>query len=198
VILTPKIIARLVAIVIVGVILQISFFSRVALFHVSPDVLPALVAVLGLLGGTMAGAVAGFSVGFLLDCLLIAPLGGGSLVLLGVGYLAGLFRERFEIHSPLVPPLLCMVLTLLAELGFGAVELMLGIDAPVSPLVIRDILLKSIFAFFLGWAIYVGLRRALRPALVEEPTARRSRRPEGRRRRRPEMRRGRRPRVLGA
>ncbi|MGN6665011.1 MAG: rod shape-determining protein MreD [Solirubrobacterales bacterium] len=176
-ILTPKILARLVAIVVVGVILQLSFFSRVALFHVSPDILPSLVVVLGLLGGTMTGAVCGFSVGLLLDCLLIVPLGGGSLVLLTAGYLAGLFRERFEIHSPLVPPLLCMVLTLFAELGFGAVELMLGIDAPVSPLVIRDMLLKSIFAFFLGWAIYAGLRRALRPALVEEPMVRRGRRP---------------------
>ncbi|MGN6217639.1 MAG: rod shape-determining protein MreD [Solirubrobacterales bacterium] len=176
-ILTPKILARLVAIIVIGVILQLSFFSQVALFHVSPDVLPSLVVVLGLLGGTMTGAVCGFSVGFLLDCLLIVPLGGGSLVLLTAGYLAGLFRERFEIHSPLVPPLLCMVLTLFAELGFGAVELMLGIDAPVSPLVIRDMLLKSIFAFFLGWAIYAGLRRALRPALVEEPMVRRGRRP---------------------
>ncbi|MGN6255285.1 MAG: rod shape-determining protein MreD [Solirubrobacterales bacterium] len=176
-ILTPKILARLVAIVVVGVILQLSFFSRVALFHVSPDILPSLVVALGLLGGTMTGAVCGFSVGLLLDCLLIVPLGGGSLVLLTAGYLAGLFRERFEIHSPLVPPLLCMVLTLFAELGFGAVELMLGIDAPVSPLVIRDMLLKSIFAFFLGWAIYAGLRRALRPALVEEPMVRRGRRP---------------------
>jgi rod shape-determining protein MreD len=177
VILTPNILARLVAIVVAGVILQLSFFSQVALFHVSPDALPALVVVLGLLGGSLTGAVCGFSVGFLLDCLLIVPLGGGSLVLLATGYLAGLFRERFEIHSPLVPPLLCMGLTLFAELGFGAVEAMLGIDAPVSPLVIRDILLKSIFAFFLGWAIYALLRRALRPALVEEATLRRSRRP---------------------
>jgi rod shape-determining protein MreD len=177
VILTPKIVARLVAIGIVGVILQLSFFSQVALFHVSPDVLPSLVVVLGLLGGSMTGAVSGFSVGLLLDCLLIVPLGGGSLVLLATGYLAGLFRERFEIHSALVPPLLCMVLTLFAELGFGAVELMLGIDAPVSTLVIRDVLLKSIFAFFLGWGIYVGLRRVLRPALVEEPLVRRRRRP---------------------
>jgi rod shape-determining protein MreD len=176
-ILTPNIVARLVAIIVAGVLLQLGFFSQVALFHVSPDVLPALVVALGLLGGSMAGAVSGFSAGLLLDCLLIAPLGGGSLVLLATGYLAGLFRERFEIHSPLVPPLLCMVLTLFAELGFGAVELMLGIDAPVSTLVIRDILLKSIFAFFAGWAIYVGLRRALRPALVEEPALRRSRRP---------------------
>ena len=197
-ILTPNIVARLVAIVIVGVLLQLGFFSQVALFHVSPDVLPSLVVVLGLLGGTLTGAVCGFSVGLLLDCLLIAPLGGGSLVLLGVGYAAGLFRERFEIHSPLVPPLLCMGLTLLAELGFGAVELMLGLnEATVSPLVIRDLLLKSIFAFFLGWAIYALLRRVLRPALVEEPTARRAAR---RRRVRRPLRpgRGRRPRTMGA
>jgi rod shape-determining protein MreD len=191
VILTPKIVARLAAILIAGVILQLSFFSRVALFHVSPDVLPSLVAVLGLLGGTMSGAVCGFSVGLLLDCLLIVPLGGGSLVLLATGYLAGLFRERFEIHSPLVPPLLCMVLTVFAELGFGAVELTLGIDAPVSPLVIRDIVLKAIFAFFLGWATYGILRRALRPALVEEPMLRRRRRP-----RVPRASRGRRARAL--
>ena len=51
-ILTPKILARLVAIVVLGVLLQLSFFSQVALFHVSPDVLPALVVSLGLLGGT--------------------------------------------------------------------------------------------------------------------------------------------------
>jgi rod shape-determining protein MreD len=177
VILTPNILARIVAIVIGGVILQLSFFSQVALFHVSPDLLPALVVVLGLLGGSLTGAVCGFSAGFLLDCLLIVPLGGGSLVLIAVGYLAGLFRERFEIHSPLVPPLLCMGLTLFAELGFGAVEMMLGFDAPVSTLIVRDILLKSIFAFFGGWGIYIGVRRALRPALVEEPMLRRNRRP---------------------
>lgn len=176
-ILTPNILARLVAIVIGGVILQLSFFSQVALFHVSPDVLPALVVALGLLGGSLTGAVCGFSVGLLLDCLLIAPLGGSSLVLLATGYLAGLFRERFEIHSALVPALLCMGLTLFAELGFGAVELMLGVDAPISALVIRDMLLKSVFAFFLGGAIYLGVRRALRPALVEEPMVRRRRRP---------------------
>ena len=76
-----------------------------------------------------------------------------------------------------MPPLLCMGLTLFAELGFGAVQLMLGIDAPVSVLIVRDMLLKSVYAFFLGWPIYLGVRRALRPALVEEPTVRRRRQP---------------------
>jgi rod shape-determining protein MreD len=171
-ILTPKIFARIVAIVIIGVLLQLSFFSQVALFHTSPDVLPALVVSLGLLGGSMTGVVTGFSIGFLVDCLLIEPLGASSLVLLSTGYLAGLFRERFEIHSPLVAPLLCMGLTLFAELAFGALQLLLGLDATVSVLVVRDMLIKSVFAFFLGWPIYLGVRRALRPALVEDSSAR--------------------------
>jgi rod shape-determining protein MreD len=176
-IVTPKIFIRLAVIVILGVLLQLSFFSRVALFHTSPDILPALVVVLGLLGGSMTGAVAGFSIGILVDGLLVEELGGSSLVLLGIGYLAGLFRERFEMHSALMPPLLCMGLTLVAELGFAVVQLMLGVDAPISPLIVRDILLKSIFAFFLGWPIYLGVRRALRPALVEESRVRRRRQP---------------------
>jgi rod shape-determining protein MreD len=176
-IVTPSIFARLAAIAIIGVLLQLSFFSRVSLFGVSPDVLPALVVALGLLGGAMTGAVAGFSIGLLVDCLLVQTLGGSSLVLLATGYTAGLFRERFEIHSALVPPLLCMGLTLFAELGFAAVQLMLGVDAPVSPLIARDLLLKSIFAFFLGWPIYLGVRRALRPALVEESKVTRRRQP---------------------
>ena len=103
----------------------------------------------------------------------MAPLGATSLVLLSVGYLAGLYRERFDITSSLTPPLLCMGLTLLAELGFGAVQLLLGVDAPLSPLVIRDLLVKSIYAFFLGWPIFLGIRRVLRPALITERAVRR-------------------------
>lgn len=176
-IVTPKIFVRIAAIAVLGVLLQLSFFSRVALFGTSPDILPALVVVLGLLGGAMTGAVAGFAIGFLVDGMLAESLGGTALVLLGTGYLAGLFRERFEIRSPLVPPLLCMGMTLFAELGFAAVQLTLGVDAPISPLVVRDMLLKSIFAFFLGWPIYLGVRRALRPALVEESKVTRRRQP---------------------
>jgi hypothetical protein len=108
---------------------------------------------------------------------LVEALGATTLVQLSAGYLAGLFRERFEIHSALVPPLLCMALTLFSELGFAAVQVLLGVDAPVSSLIARDILLKSLYAFFLGWPIYIGVRRALRPALVEEPKVQRRRQP---------------------
>jgi rod shape-determining protein MreD len=176
-ILTPKIVARIAAIGFLGVLLQLSFFSRVELFHVSPDVLPALVVCLALLGGSLTGAVSGFAIGIFVDCLLVEAMGITSLVLLGTGYLAGLFRERFEFQGSLVPALLCMGLTLVAELGFGAIQLLLGVDAPVSLLIVRDMLLKSVYAFFLGWPLYLLVRRALRPALVEEPKVQRRRQP---------------------
>lgn len=176
-IVTPKIFARLVAIAVLAVLLQLCFFSRVHVLGVSADILPVVVVSLGLLGGSMTGAVAGFSLGLLVDCLLVAPLGGSSLVLLGVGYAAGLFRERFEIHSVVVPALLCGVLALVAGLAFGAVQLMLGVDAPVSALIIRDLILKSFYAFGAAWPIYYGLRWALRPALVDEPRVSRRRQP---------------------
>lgn len=176
-IVTPKILARIVAIAFVAVLLQLSFFSQVELFHVSPDILPALVVCLGLLGGSQTGAVSGFSIGLFVDCLLVEALGITSLVLLSIGYLAGLFRERFEVHGTLVPALLCMGLTLFAEIGYAAIQLLLGVDAPVSVLIVRDMVLKSVYAFFLAWPIYLGVKRALRPALVEEPRVRRRRQP---------------------
>jgi rod shape-determining protein MreD len=177
VIVTPKIFARLAAIALLGVLLQISFFSRVTILGVTPDLLPALVIVLGLLGGAMTGAVAGFGIGLLLDGALVESLGGSSLVLLGVGYLAGLLRERFALRGALVAALACLALTMVAELGFALVQLTLGVDAPVSLLIVRDLVLKGIFAFLVGWPLYVGLCKLLRAALVEEPRVRRRRQP---------------------
>ncbi len=176
-ILTPQIVIRIALIGLLGVLLQLSFFSQVELFHVSPDLLPALVVCLALLGGSLTGAVAGFSIGLFLDCLLVGSLGISSLVYLGIGYLAGLYRERFDVRGGLTAALLCMGLTLLAELGFAAIQLLLGVDAAVSPLIARDILLKSVYAFFLGWPTYLLVRRVLRPALVEEPRVQRRRQP---------------------
>ena len=61
--------------------------------------------------------------------------------------------------------------------AFAAIQLLFGIDAPVSVLIVRDMLLKSVYAFFLGWPIYLLVRRVLRPALVEEPRVQRRRQP---------------------
>ena len=174
-ILTPWINVRLGAIVLAAVLLQGAFFSYLSIFGTSPDIVAVVIAVIGLLGGAVIGAVTGFAAGLLLDVVLLETLGVSSLVLLSVGYLAGRYRESFEIDSAFAPAAVTGALALLASAGLTALQLTLDVDSPVSGEVVADSIVKGILAFGLAYPIYPLIRRALRPALVlEEAPARRS------------------------
>jgi rod shape-determining protein MreD len=188
-IVTRRIGLRIALIVLLAVVLQVSFFSYLVLLGATPNVVPMAVVSLGLLGGGVVGAVVGFSAGLLLDSLLLQTLGVSSLVLLSVGYLAGRYRESFEITSSLVPPLLAAGFTLVAASGFAGVQLLLGVESPVSLLVLREVLVQGLLAFFLALPFYPLIRRVLRPALIDETPARRLLTPGARRRRRGASRR---------
>jgi rod shape-determining protein MreD len=172
-IVTWRIGIRVALIMFLAVILQVSFFSYLTILGATPDFVGVVVVALGLLGGGVIGAVCGFATGLLVDSVLLQTLGVSSLVLLTIGYLAGRFREGFELSGVLVPAALAGVLTVAGASIFAAIQLMLGVDTPVSLLVIREILVKGLLAFLLAWPAYPLMRRALRPALVDDLPARR-------------------------
>jgi rod shape-determining protein MreD len=174
VIVTWRIAIRIALIMAIAVVLQVSFFSFLDLLGSTPDFLSVVVVSLGLLGGGVIGAVCGFTAGFLLDSVLLQTLGVSALVLLSIGYLAGRYREGFEISNSLTPALLAGGLTLLGTAGFGALQVMLGVETPVSLLVLREIVVKGLLAFLLALPMYPLIRRILRPALVEDSPRRRS------------------------
>jgi rod shape-determining protein MreD len=167
-IITVRIGLLIAALVIVAVVLQTSFFSRVPLLGTVPNVVPVIVICLGLLGGAVVGAVVGFGAGLLLDSILLQTLGVTSLALLIAGYFAGRYREGFEIANPLVPIALVGGLTLVSGITFTAIQLTLGVEAPVSLLIVREIVVQAFLAALLAIPIYPGLRRLLRPALIED------------------------------
>jgi rod shape-determining protein MreD len=167
-IVTWRIGIRIAVIVVLTIVLQISFFSYLSFFGTTPDVVPLVVVSLGLLGGGMVGAVVGFTCGLLLDSTLFQTLGVSSLVLLSAGYLAGRYREGAEISNSLIPPLLAGALTTGAAAGFAAIQLMLGVRTAVSLLVLREIFVQGLLAVVLTIPIYPLIRRALRPAIVDE------------------------------
>ena len=167
-IVTWRIGIRIALILVVTIVLQISFFSYLAFFGTTPNVVPLMVVSLGLLGGGMIGAVCGFTAGLLLDSALLQTLGVSSLVLLGAGYLAGRYREGAEVSNSLIPPLLAGVLTTVAAAGFAAIQLMLGVHTPVSLLVLREIFVQGLLAVVLTIPIYPLIRRILRSAIVDE------------------------------
>jgi rod shape-determining protein MreD len=170
-IITWRIGLRLALIMVVAVVLQVSFFSYLTLFGTTPNIIPLVAVSLGLLGGAMTGAICGFALGFVLDSVLLATLGVSSLMLLAVGYLAGRYREGTQIANTLMPPLLIGVLTVAAQAGFAAIQLMLGIDVPVSLLVLREIFVQGLLAFVLAIPFYPLIRRVLRPAIVDDVVA---------------------------
>jgi rod shape-determining protein MreD len=167
-IITWQVALRIALLIVFSVILQLSFFSELEFLGSSPDVLPVIAVALGLLGGGVVGAVCGFALGLLTDSLLLQTLGVSSIVLLTVGYLAGRWRESFDITSSFVPPLLTGALALFGAAMFAAIQLMLGVEAPVSLLVLREILVKGLLAALLAIPLYPFVRFVLRPALVDD------------------------------
>jgi rod shape-determining protein MreD len=170
-IVTWRIGLRIALVAIVAVVLQLSFFSYLTIFGTTPNIMPLVAISLGLLGGAMIGAVCGFLIGLVLDSVLFATLGVSSLVLLAVGYLAGRYREGTEISNTLLPPILIGALTMAASAGFAAIQLMLGVEAEVSLLVLREILVQGLLAFLLAIPFYPLIRRVLRPAIVDDVVA---------------------------
>ncbi len=174
-IVTRRIGLRIALIVLLAVIVQVSFLSYITVFGTSPNVIPVVVAVLGLLGGAVIGAVCGFAAGLLLDSVLLQTLGLSSLALLLVGYLGGRYRESFEIGGRMVAPLLVGGLAMIGAAAFAAIQLLLGVDAEVSIAFLREIAVQGVLAVLLALPLYPLVRRILAPALVDyEPSGRSS------------------------
>lgn len=171
-IVTPRILLRLVAIIFGAVLLQLAFFSGIPLLGSVANVVPVVVVALGLLGGAVTGAVSGFAAGILIDVMLGGTLGVSSLALMIAGYGAGRWREGYDIVSSLVPPLLTGALCGVSALAYGAMQLTLGIDATVSPLVVREVVAQALLGALLAIPLFPLIRRALRPALIDDGRAR--------------------------
>jgi cell shape-determining protein MreD len=80
---------RVSALVVITVVLQLAVVSEVTVLGTNVDLAPLLVISVGLLGGPVAGAATGFFTGLLVDMSLVQTLGLSSLLLIGIGYLAG-------------------------------------------------------------------------------------------------------------
>ena len=167
-IFTPRIFGTVCAILFVAVLLQLSFFSLTPIFGSVINIVPVVVIAIGLLGGAVPGSVAGFGVGLLLDAALGSTLGVTSLALMSAGYLGGRWREGYDIAPWWVPPLVAGALTGVYAAVYTALQLMLGVDDPVSPLFLREIFVQALLGALIAIPLFPLIKRILRPALVDD------------------------------
>jgi len=162
------------------VFFQIGVVSEVTVFGVSADLSILLVAFIGLMCGSTVGAACGFAIGLLVDLALVQTLGLTSLVFTLLGYWCGRLRDRSQIgqHDPqaaLTPVLVGGVATAAALLGYSLVEFMLGVDAPVSLQLLRQIVLGIVVNTILALPMWMLVRRCLIGGLPRDPRRRRRR-----------------------
>ena len=122
-----------------------------------------------LYAGSVPGAATGFFTGLLLDLALGTNLGASSLVLTAVGYGAGRYREQRDPAHGLTPIPVAAAATAGYVLAYGAVSFMLSIDAPVSLLVVREMLMTVLLNALIAMPFFAIVRRVLRPVLLVEP-----------------------------
>ncbi len=171
----PQLILRLAVLGVLVVLLQVSAITQIELFGTNADLVPLVIAAVGLLAGSVSGACFGFFVGLFLDLALVQTVGLSSLVYVGIGYGAGRFREMRDPQGALVPLAVGAAATALATIGYSLMQFLLGVDAPVSFLLARDILATVLLNAIIATPVYAAVRRILLPALPEDPRRRRRR-----------------------
>jgi rod shape-determining protein MreD len=172
---------RLAAFALVVVFFQIGVVSEVPVFGVNADLSSLLVAFVGLLCGSSVGAACGFAVGLLVDLALLQTLGLTSLIFTLIGYWCGRLRDRSVIgqHDPqsaLTPLALGATATAVSLIGYSLMEFMLGVEAPVSFELLREIVLGIVVNTIVALPMWALTRRVLEGALPEDPRRRRRRR----------------------
>src|SRR5512145_2093828 len=154
---------RLLVLVLAVVVLQLAVVGQVNVFDANADLLPLVAMSVGLLAGPVTGATFGFLLGLVADMALLQTLGVTSLLLVGVGYLAGRYRELRDATHKMVPPLGDLIATLGYAAAFSLVQFLLGVESPVSPLVIREIPVFTAVRAFLRADLIDDLRPRRRP-----------------------------------
>lgn len=172
---TPQVIARLALLGLLGGIIQLTTVSQVSVFGVPADLSPLLVASVGFLCGSVAGSVFGFCLGLFVDTVLLQTLGVNSLVFTAVGYGAGRVRELRDPAHTLAPVVVGAAATAIAAVGFSVLQFLLGVEAPVSLDLLRQILMTIVLNTLLALPVYAICRRTLLPYLPDDPRRRRRR-----------------------
>jgi rod shape-determining protein MreD len=167
-------VARIVVFGIVIGIVQVTFVSQFPVAGGTADLAPLAVMSVGLLCGGLVGASFGFGLGLFLDVSLLQTLGVTSLILVGIGYFAGRLRDGIaDTESSLVPLLAGAAATVTMSVSYSIIQFLLDVSAPVSGVLLRQLLATLILNTLLALPVYAIARRWLSRSLPQQPRGRR-------------------------
>src|SRR5262249_37914296 len=102
-------------------------------------------------------------------------LGLTSLIFTLIGYWSGRLRELHDPQGPLTPLLVGAAASAASMVGYSLVEFLLGVDAPVSLELVRQIVLGVVVDTAVALPMWATVRRSLEGGLPDDPRRRRRR-----------------------
>jgi rod shape-determining protein MreD len=151
------------ALVLTGLLLQVTVLPLIAGGGFVPDLLVVLVAVVSLEQGSRTGLWLAGGAGLLVDLTSVTvPLGASMLVYASIAYLLGLLRPYVAERADLTTSLLTGLAAVLSVLGHAALAGLLSAqNPPDGQLVLWAALLVGAFAVLLAPLALVVVRRTL-------------------------------------
>jgi rod shape-determining protein MreD len=144
-------------------VLQVVIAPHIALLGTVPSFPVLVVITLALVEGPRAGAWSGFFAGLLLDLLGTHPVGAWALVLTVVGYVAGMVQANLFAEGWLLPVTVAVIASVMAELAYLIVLIILGTGMPLWSSIIAVVLPRGVYNTVLALLLYPWLARFLRP-----------------------------------
>jgi rod shape-determining protein MreD len=166
---------RLILLGFATVVIQEAAVSQISIFGTSADLTPLVVMAVGLLTGSIPGAIMGFATGLLVDMMLVQTLGVTSLLYIVIGYWSGRLRELRDPAHGLVPMAVGAGSTAFAGFGMAIIQFLLGVDSPVSLLLVQQIVIAVLVNALISLPVYAAVRRVIEPTLPQDPRRRRRR-----------------------
>ncbi len=116
--------------IIIAGIIQSSLLSKIAIFHVIPDLALIILVYVSYVNGSMTGQITGFTSGVFLDFLSFAPFGFNILSRTIIGFLIGMLKGTFFLDIVIFPTLLCAGATLVKAMIITIIHFLFNANTP--------------------------------------------------------------------
>jgi rod shape-determining protein MreD len=150
--------ARLVLVVVVGLVFQVAVLDDITVFGAHPDVMVLIAACAGMAAGPQRGAIAGFTAGLATDLVVNLPFGFSLLTFVLVGFGTGLLRTNLAARdAESTQAAACVAASAIGTLLYALLGALTGRAGMLGLVTVYAAVVVTLGAIVLSWPVLRSL-----------------------------------------